>query len=151
MPALRMSVGLVVKPRIQGLSASSRMEARSAPSAKILTWKEAMSGIFQRLQAKTGASGSQNPMRGIAQRADAHERTIRALFGVAVIDENRTATGAMASRDVAPTVTHDEARFQIDIPDAGRFQEQPRLRLAAGAACSIVMRADTDAIQAQKT
>ena len=38
-PALRISVGLVVKPWIQGLSASSRMEARSAPSAKILTAK----------------------------------------------------------------------------------------------------------------
>ena len=44
------SVGLVVNPWINGLSARSRMEARSAPSAKILTRNEATSGISRRFR-----------------------------------------------------------------------------------------------------
>src|ERR1700722_15182390 len=150
MPALRISVGLVVKPRIHGLSASSRMEARSAPSAKILTRNEAISGIARHFQLKTRTSGSENPLRSFAQRTDPYEGTIRALLGVAIVHEHRAATGAMAGFDVAPAVTHDEARFQIDIPDTSRLQQQPRLRLAAGAARRVIMRTDSDAIQPQK-
>src|ERR1700733_1768125 len=150
MPALRMSVGLVVNPRIHGLSASSRIEARSAPSAKILTRNEVMSGIARHFQMKARASGSENPLRRFAQRADTHEGTVRTLFGVTVIDENRAATGAMAGFDIAPTVADDEARLEIDIPDARGLEQQPRLRLAAGAARRIVVRADADAVQLQK-
>src|SRR5580698_9291219 len=112
MPALRISVGLVVNPRIQGLSASSRIEARSAPSAKILTRNEAISGM-----ARSGGAldlgGPQNPLCGFAQRADLNERPVRALFSVAVVDEDGAATGAMAGFDIAPTVAHDVTRFEI--------------------------------------
>src|SRR5579863_5468960 len=114
MPALRINVGLVVNPLIHGLSASSSIEARSAPSAKIFTRKEATSAIFQHSRAR----GSENPLRSFTQRADADKRTIRALFGVAVVDEYCAATGAMAGLDVAPAIAHDETGFQIDIPNA---------------------------------
>src|SRR5580698_7077893 len=134
MPALRISVGLVVNPRIHGLSASSRIAARSAPSAKILTRNEAISAITRHLQLMAGTSGSENPLRRFAQRADTDEGTIGTLFGVAVVDENRAATGAMAGFDVAPAIADDEAGFEIDIPDASGFEQQPRLRFAAGAA-----------------
>src|SRR5277367_6429700 len=41
MPAVRIRVGLVVKPLMSGLRYNSRIPARSAPSAKILTFKSA--------------------------------------------------------------------------------------------------------------
>src|SRR5579863_3199863 len=109
MPAFRISVGLVVNPLMSGFAARSRMEARSAPSAKILTRYKAISGILRRGRSMARASGSKNPVGGLAQRADAHERTIGALFGVAVIDENRSATSALSGGDVAPAVAYDEA------------------------------------------
>src|ERR1700722_19030973 len=114
MPAFRMSVGLVVNPLIKGLSTSSRMEARSAPSAKILTRNNATSGILQRLQREARASGSQNPLRGFAQGADTDEGAVRTLLGVAVVDKNRPATCAVAGCNVAPPIANNEARLQID-------------------------------------
>src|SRR5580704_12353842 len=150
MPACRISVGLVVNPLIRGLAARSRMEARSAPSAKILTRNKATSGILRRLHKMARASGAQNILRGFAQRADAYERPIRTLFGVTVVHENGAAAGAMAGFDVAPTVAHNEARLQVYVPYASRFEQQPRLRLAAGATRRVIMRTDADSIQPQK-
>ena len=43
MPALRIRVGLVVKPLMYGLRYISNMPALSAPSAKILTFRSLMS------------------------------------------------------------------------------------------------------------
>src|SRR5271170_5228119 len=149
MPALRMSEGLVVNPRIQGLPASSRIEARSAPSAKILTRNEVISGIAWRFQKMARACSSQNPIRGFAQRADLDERPVRTLFSVAVVDENGAATGAMAGFDVAPTVTDDVAGFKIDVPDSGGFEQQAGLRFAAGAARGVIVRAHADAVELQ--
>src|SRR5665213_92272 len=114
MPALRSRVGLVVNPLIKGLVASPRIEARSAPSAKILTRNRAISGISWGLHEMARASASQNPMRGVAERADANERPVGTLFGVTVVDENGAAAGAMAGFDVAPAVADNEARLQID-------------------------------------
>src|SRR5580658_5796414 len=142
MPALRISVGLVVNPRIQGLSASSRMEARSAPSAKIFTRNEAISGIAHCSRGSAPTSGPQNPERGFAQRADLHERPVRTLFGVAVVDENGAAAGAMAGFDVAPAVANDVAGFKIDVPDPGGFEQQAGLGFSAGAAGGVVVRAE---------
>src|ERR1700691_5770844 len=151
MPAFRSNVGLVVNPLIKGLVASSRMEARSAPSAKILTRYRAMSGISWRFHEVARASGAQNPLRGVAERTDAYEGAIRTLLGIAVVDENRAATCAMAGFDVAPAVANNETRLQIDVPDPRRFEQEPGLRLAAGAARGVVVRTDTHVIQAQKT
>src|SRR5208337_4661668 len=150
MPALRISVGLVVNPRIHGLSASSRMEAQSAPSAKILTRNEATSGIARHSHWHASMSAPKNPLRGFAQRADSHERPIGTLFGVAVVDEDRATAGAVAGFDVAPTVANNIAGLQIDIPNAGRFEQQARLRLAAGATRGVVVRAEAHAVQLQE-
>src|SRR5580704_16308574 len=82
--------------------------------------------------------GPQNPLCGFAQRTDLDERPVRALFGVAVLDENGAATGAMAGFNITPTVAHDVTRFKIDVPDSGGFEQQAGLRLAAGTACGVV-------------
>src|ERR1700685_4109559 len=93
------------------------------------------------------ASGSENPLRCVAQRTHAYKGAIRTLLGIAVVDEDRATARAMAGFDVAPTVADDKAGLQVDLPHMRRFQQQPRLRLAAGAACRIIVRTDADAIQ----
>jgi hypothetical protein len=72
------------------------------------------------------------------------------LFGVAVVDENSVATSAMAGFDISPTIAHDVAGLQIDVPDTSRFEQQPRLWLSAVATRGVIMRADSDAVQAEK-
>src|SRR5690348_4901280 len=147
MPALRMSVGLVVNPWIRGLQASSRIDARSAPSAKIFTRNsEAASGIAEHGSLR----GPQNPVRGLAQRPDLYVRPIGAPFAIAIIDKHRLASGSLPGFDVAPAIAHDEARLQIDVPAARRFEQEAGTRLAAGAAVGIVVRANLDVVELQE-
>ena len=59
------------------------------------------------------------------------------------------AARAVSGFDVAPAIAHDVARCEIDIPDARGFEQQAGLRLAAGAARGVVVRADADVVQLQ--
>src|ERR1700693_1365970 len=127
MPAVRIKLGLVVKPLIQELRARSRIDCLSAPSAKILTCMvEIRSGILQ-----PHLSYAHDPVGSFAQRVDSKIWPDGPLFQIPVIDENRPAAGALARFPVPPSIPDDEAGRQIDIPLLRRLEQQPGLGLAA--------------------
>src|SRR5579871_928623 len=153
MPALRINVGFVVKPAIKGFWDSSRMDSRSAPSAKILTLNAVdLAGAMPRarfcsefasgMAAPLPAGDFDNPIRGFGQRSHFEIRSIGAAFAIAVINEHGLAAGALAGFHVAPAVADDVTRGQVDIPTACGIEEQSGLRFAAGAMIAVVMRAN---------
>src|SRR5260370_40913720 len=127
MPALRIEVGLVVKPLIQGLRARSRIDWLSAPSAKIFTCMvEIRSGILQ-----PHVSHAHDPVGRFAQRVDSQIWPMRPLFAVTIIDKDRPAAGALARFHIPPPIADDETSGEIDIQLSRRFEQQPWFRLAA--------------------
>src|ERR1700737_1292405 len=100
MPALRIKVGLVVKPLIQVLRARSRIDCLSAPSAKIFTCiVEIRSGILQ-----PHLTHAHDPVGSFAQRVDSKIWPMGPLFEISVIDEDRPAAGALARFHVPPSI-----------------------------------------------
>src|SRR5215472_18370241 len=127
MPALRIKLGLVVKPLIQELRASSRIDSLSAPSAKIFTCMlEIRSGILQ-----PRLSHAHDPIGCFPERVDSQIRPMGPLFTIAVIYKNRPAAGTLARFHIPPPVPDDKARGEIDVQFARRVEQQPRLGLAA--------------------
>src|SRR5580658_5534556 len=136
MPALRIRVGLVVNPRIQGFCARLSMDARSAPSAKIFTPREeSASDILQ-----FHAGGPQDPFGRLAQRVDAQEGPFRLPRAIAVIDENGLTSGGVAGLDIAPAGTHHEARRKMNVPGLRGLEQQAWFWLATLATVKIVVR-----------
>src|SRR5271167_2400255 len=110
MPALRIKVGLVVKPLIQELRARSSIDCLSAPSAKILTCMlEIRSGILQ-----PHLSYAHDPAGGFRQRLDPQIRSDGPLFVISVIDEDGPAAGALARFHIPPSIPDHEAMGEVD-------------------------------------
>src|ERR1700744_5367845 len=89
-PTLRIRVGLVVMPVINGLALSCSMPALSAPSAKILICR---SFSVRFIDASQMLAFAQNYVRRLSQMASQKIRLLFQLLGVAAIDENRPAPG----------------------------------------------------------
>ena len=102
MPALRIRVGLVVKPLMYGLAYSSSMLPVFAPSAKILTRSPLRDFTSGRRCARISAHAS-------ASDADAIVVARGRLLGVRMIDKKRGASGALAGFDVPPSIADHEA------------------------------------------
>src|SRR5213592_2238752 len=99
MPALRISVGLVVKPLISGLAASVAMPFKSAPSAKIFTFNFSSDVMATRLLV---CGIFQNDFCGLRKGFHREVRGFGPALGVIALDKNRPATGRLARRHVAP-------------------------------------------------
>src|SRR2546428_555107 len=101
MSALRISVGLVVKPLIKGFLFSSAMTFSSAPSANSLTLSVGMLHLRQYSLAR------------FLQRFHADVRLLRHWLCVIVIYQNRPATRGPTRADVAPAIANHVRATQI--------------------------------------
>src|ERR1700724_131171 len=146
MPALRISVGLVVNPWIAGLAAISLIPERSAPSANSFTLSWAVSVIVRSILS--GAS-CQDSTACLGERFYSHIGRLGAFSDVPVIDEEIGASRCLAGRHVPPPVAHHEALPEVDAEFTGGLQEHSRLGLAAMAAVGIRVKADSCGIQGQ--
>src|SRR5271155_572315 len=120
------------------------MLGMSAPSANTLTFNSdtdfgISSGLLQ--------TGVHDPVGGFAQRTHGGFRRLSGLsLAVAVVNQNRFATCAVAGIDVAPTISYYETAREIDIVLSLGLKEQAGLWFAAGAIISIVMITDEDVV-----
>src|SRR3546814_14713045 len=97
MPALRISVGLVVRPLTQSCRAMALMRSRSAPSANNLMLS--LSRVTMSALCRRGASQDHNGC--LAQGSTSCIRRGGQLFSglrVAVIDQERETEGGAAER-----------------------------------------------------
>src|SRR5690242_5562685 len=113
---------------MSGFWANARMDSRSAPSAKILTWSmETRSGTTTNL-----LGGSlHDPIGSLSQRVRLDVGCIRAALAITIVHKNGAASGPLPGFDITPAISHEVAGVQIDIPGPGGFQHQAWLRLAA--------------------
>src|SRR4051794_40784335 len=110
MPAFRIRVGFVVKPRMSGFADISRIPPRSAPSAKILIFSSSIAAIrlpFLRCRETAsrsapwnGARFRKDEIRGLGQRRGAPVGTHRHAFLGPVSDEDRAAAGRLPGENV---------------------------------------------------
>src|SRR5258708_3296220 len=113
MPALRISVGLVVNPLIIGFAAISFMPARSAPSANSLTLRSlvAFTDFSPWNALRKIACGPQDKGRRFGQRFYCKVRFLGSFFRVLIVDEVIfPAARRLAGADVAPAVADHRAR-----------------------------------------
>src|ERR1700737_1609084 len=106
MPALRIRVGLVVRPLTKGFAYISSMPALSAPSAKILTFRSSTFFMFKlALYDCQRFVCGKNPVVVFCRRG----------FVVAPSDEDGAATGGDAGFDIAAAISDHVAVLQIDV------------------------------------
>src|SRR5712671_1064624 len=148
MPALRISVGLVVNPLILGSAAISFMPARSAPSAKSFTLSCLIS-IDTPFPLSRAVAFLEDEGRRFGQRFYCNVRLIGPLFGVSVVDEVIFATRRLARGDVAPAVAHQKAALKFYAELVRGFEQHAGLRLAAGAMVRIGVEAHLDEVDAK--
>src|SRR5207249_3592344 len=106
MPALRISVGLVVSPLTNGLAYISNMPALSAPSAKILTFRFS---TFFTLALALYDGQSFKSRRNSVVVSDGRR------FSVGTIDENGPASRRDAGLNVAAAITNHVAAGEINV------------------------------------
>src|ERR1017187_1223744 len=130
MPALRIRVGLVVKPLMSGFAARVAIPFRSAPSAKILTFS--LSSDFMLRSAGYTLGGLfQNDFCRFRQGLDRKVRRFGFALRVMALHQNRSTTCGLADRHIAPAVADHPGTLQINPPFPRRRQQHPRLGLAA--------------------
>src|SRR5882757_6779032 len=137
MPALRIRVGLVVKPLTNGFAYISSMPALSAPSAKILTLSSSTFFMFT-LALYDGQSfkGRRNSVVVLGWRR----------LSVGTIDEDGPASYGDAGFDIAAAIADHVAARQIDVEFGGAGQQHTGPWLPAIAAIVVVMEANHEAI-----
>src|SRR5215470_15037710 len=120
------------------------MPLRSAPSAKIFTFKWSTDGdpigvpLWALSSPQTGpeptliAPVQDNP-RGLGKCGNDLVGLARCFRFMAVINENRRAAGLPARCNIAPAVADDVACRQVDAALGGGFKQHAGLRLAARA------------------
>src|SRR5580700_4936942 len=97
-------------------------------------------------------TGANDPVSGFAQRSHGGFRRLRRLsLAVAVIDQNGLATRGVAGIDVAPAISHEVAPREINIVLALGLQQESGLGLAASAMVRIIMIADEDGVDRQRS
>src|SRR6267154_3745467 len=113
MPALRIKVGLVVRPLTNGLAYISSMPALSAPSAKILTLSSSTFFMFA-LALYDG------------QSFKCRRNSVVVLDGrrlsIGTIDEDGPAASGDACLDIAAAVANHVAARQINVEFRGAGQ-----------------------------
>src|ERR1051326_1164922 len=85
------------------------------------------------------------------KRPDALERRLGLTLGVAVVDEERFAAGALAGFDVAPPVPDHVRAREIDLMALRGIEQAARTWLAAGAGLGIVVIADEEFVDRELT
>src|ERR1035441_2014974 len=105
MPALRMSVGLVVKPLTSGFAASAVIPFKSAPSAKILTFSWSNDFMLQSA-GYTFDELFQNDFCRFRQGLDRKVRGFGLALRVMAIHQNRSTTRRLAGSHIAPAVAY---------------------------------------------
>src|SRR5437660_501238 len=143
MPALRMRVGLVVKPLTNGLRYISSMPVLSAPSANSFTFRSLTFVI------RPPARFRDDLLRRLGERSHAQERLLGLAFRVSVVDEERRAAGPLPCLDVAPTVADDEGVVQVDLVALRRFEQAAGIRFPAGAEVRVVVVAHHEFVDRQ--
>ena len=144
-PALRMSVGLVVRPLMSGLAFNCSIPALSAPSAKILTFKS-----FNVLMMSKGSVVSvifrfaQDNVRSLGQIASRKVRFLPEFLRITPINENRPAPGGMTAVHVPPAIAHHPALREVNAEFLRGAQQHARLRLATVAIGRALARMITD-------
>src|SRR3989338_8399643 len=68
-------------------------------------------------------------------------------FAVSAIDKNRGTSGTISRLDVAPTVPHQEAFFEIEIKTFCRAHDHPRFGFSAIAGILVIVATDLDGIE----
>src|SRR5436309_2160297 len=151
MPALRISVGLVVKPLMSGLRLNSAMTFKSAPSANIFTVKSANALMRCFLVWPSPSSYScfilQDNPTGFKQRTCHKIRLVWSSLRVAVVHQNGLAAGGFACGNVAPPVADHERARQINGPDLGCGQQHARLGFAAIALIGLLVVTNLEVIK----
>src|SRR6185503_21334451 len=108
MPALRISVGLVVNPLIRGFRLRLEIPFRSAPSAKIFTFNS-LTGFIAFQPHSTGfRSLSENNLHGFGERSHYKIRRIDLPFRVTAFHKNRGASSRLPGRNIPPAIAHHE-------------------------------------------
>src|SRR5229473_5855546 len=109
-PALRIKVGLVVRPLTNGFAYISNMPALSAPSAKILTLRSSTFFMFAlALYDCQSFKCRRNSVVVLGGRR----------FSVGTVDEDRPTARGDACLDIAAPVANHVAARQIDIEFGG--------------------------------
>jgi hypothetical protein len=95
-------------------------------------------------------SRAQNELRGFRQAPHRAGGSSGFAFGAVVeVDKHRTAAGCFAGLDIACPVPDHEAGIQTDIELPGGGEDEPWLRLAAGALRLTRVRAHLDEVDGQ--
>src|SRR5438270_548383 len=114
MPALRISVGFVVKPLIIGSAAISFMPARSAPSAKSFTFR-LLTSLKKPFLPLGGLRGRPHDNRGrIGQRFYRNIRFLWPFFSVSIVNKQCLAAGRLGSSHIAPTISDHKTFCEVD-------------------------------------
>src|SRR6266851_3983396 len=136
-PALRIKVGLVVRPLTNGFAYISNMPALSAPSAKILTLRSSTFFMFALALYD-------------CQRFKCRRNSVVVLggrwFSVRTIDEDGSATRGDAGLNVAAAVANHVAARQINVEFGGAGQQHSWPGFPAIAAVVVVVEANDEAI-----
>src|SRR5256885_2298579 len=137
MPALRISVGLVVSPLTKGLAYISNMPALSAPSAKILTFR--FSTFFMLALALYDG-----------QSFNCRRNSVVVLggrrFWVRTIDEDGPTTHGDPRFNVAAAVANHVTAGEINVEFGSAGQQHPGPGFPAMAAVIVVVEANDEAI-----
>src|SRR3981189_1155245 len=113
-PALRIKVGLVVRPLTNGSAYISNMPALSAPSAKILTLRS--STLFMFALPLYDCRSFKCPRNSLVELGVGR-------FTVGTIDEDGSAARGDACLDVAAAVANHVAACQINVEFGGASQQ----------------------------
>src|ERR1700680_3136946 len=125
MPAFRINVGLVVKPLICGSLAISRMPSKSAPSAKILTFK----CFTPRIRMLLFSASGQNNVRGFREGMHGIVRGCGFQFThIVQVDKDSLAARGTPGFDIAGTVSNHDAGGEIYAAVARGIEQHARLR-----------------------
>src|SRR5947207_8248812 len=137
MPALRISVGLVVSPLTNGFAYISNMPVLSAPSAKILTLR---SSTFFMFALALYDCQSLKCRRNSVIVLDGRR------FSVGAIDEDGPTARGDACLDIAATVADHVAARQLNIEFRGTGQQHSWSGFPAIAFIIVVVEANDKAI-----
>src|SRR5258708_31661300 len=133
MPALRIKVGLVVRPLTKGFAYISNLPALSAPAAKILTVKSSTLFMF--------ALALYDCQRFVCRRNLVVVMGRRRL-AVGAIDEDGPAARSDAGLHVVSAVSDHVAAREIDVEFLGAGEQHAGSRLPSIAAISVVVQAN---------
>jgi len=78
-----------------------------------------------------------------------HVRAVGAAFAIFVVQKKGLTSSALAGFDIAPTVAHDVAAGEVDIPTARGLEQEARPGFAAEATVGVIVRADAHIVELQ--